>query len=339
MNPVTIGSSRSRPASATSRARSSGSALMRATCSRQGRSPSPAAPHAGVNCSGWNVWNPRSSDTVRPCTWGRTVAPSAWAAAHRSSSRFHEVGSALFWLSAKVTGRPMASDSRRIQSISRSGAARSSPSGAGGRQLEHAGAELAEHPPDAEQLVLGGERAGHRLAVDGAVGERAAGREAEGPGLDARPDDGGHGLDVLGRGGLVAWRRARPSRSPARRRAGPACRGPSRATVGSRASRNSGKLSQLHSMPAERAAPGMSSTPSIRPMSHSCRSAATGAKPTPQLPITDGGDAVPAGRREQLVPGGLAVVVGVDVDEARRDERAVGVDLPACPCRRPRRPR
>ena len=34
------------------------------------------------------------------------------------------------------------------------------------------------------------------------------------------------------------------------------------------------------------AAPGMSSTPSISPMSHSCRSGATGAKPTPQLPIT-----------------------------------------------------
>jgi hypothetical protein len=30
----------------------------------------------------------------------------------------------------------------------------------------------------------------------------------------------------------------------------------------------------------------MSSTPSIRPINQSCRSAATGAKPTPQLPIT-----------------------------------------------------
>jgi hypothetical protein len=30
----------------------------------------------------------------------------------------------------------------------------------------------------------------------------------------------------------------------------------------------------------------MSSTPSIKPISHSCRSGAAGAKPTPQLPMT-----------------------------------------------------
>ena len=41
------------------------------------------------------------------------------------------------------------------------------------------------------------------------------------------------------------------------------------------------------------------------------------------------GDAVPARRREQRVPGDLAVVVRVDVDEAGRDEHAVGVDRPA----------
>ncbi len=51
-------------------------------------------------------------------------------------------------------------------------------------------------------------------------------------------------------------------------------------------SRNSAKLSQPHWIPADSAAPGMSSTPSISPISHSWRSGATGAKPTPQLPIT-----------------------------------------------------
>jgi len=51
-------------------------------------------------------------------------------------------------------------------------------------------------------------------------------------------------------------------------------------------SRYSPKDSQPHWMPTERAAPGMSSTPSIRPMSHSWRSGFTGANPTPQLPIT-----------------------------------------------------
>ena len=53
----------------------------------------------------------------------------------------------------------------------------------------------------------------------------------------------------------------------------------------------------------------------------------------------DRGDAVPARRREQRVPGDLAVEVRVHVDEAGRDEQAVGVDAPRAPRRRPRRPR
>ena len=51
----------------------------------------------------------------------------------------------------------------------------------------------------------------------------------------------------------------------------------------------------------------------------------------------DGRDAVPARRRADRVPGELRVEVGVDVDEARRDEPAVGVDLAVRRARRPRR--
>ena len=40
-----------------------------------------------------------------------------------------------------------------------------------------------------------------------------------------------------------------------------------------------------------------------------------------------GGDAVARGRHEALVPGRLPVIVGVDVDEARRDGQPLGVDL------------
>ena len=40
----------------------------------------------------------------------------------------------------------------------------------------------------------------------------------------------------------------------------------------------------------------------------------------------DGGDAVAGRRVEHRVPRGLAVVVGVDVDEARRDDAARRVD-------------
>ena len=85
----------------------------------------------------------------------------------------------------------------------------------------------------------------------------------------------------------------------------------------SSASRYSGNVSQLQSMPSVSAVPGMSSTPSIRLISHFSSPGRTGAKPTPQLPGDDGGDAVARRRLEQRVPRGLAVVVRVDVDEAR----------------------
>ena len=54
----------------------------------------------------------------------------------------------------------------------------------------------------------------------------------------------------------------------------------------SRASRYSGNVSHDQRMPACRAVPGMSSTPSISWTSHSRRSGRTGANPTPQFPST-----------------------------------------------------
>ena len=125
-------------------------------------------------------------------------------------------------------------------------------------------------------------------------------------------------------------RPARPSRRCAAPRAGRARPRRRCAARRSSASRYSGKVSQSHVRPSASAVPGMSSTPSSRPMSQSWRSGAAGAKPTPQLPIAIGGDAVQRRRRHDRVPGDLAVEVGVDVDEARRDDRAVGVDLPRC---------
>ena len=74
------------------------------------------------------------------------------------------------------------------------------------------------------------------------------------------------------------------------------------------------------------AAPGMSSTPSIRPISQSSWPGRTGANPTPQLPVTTVVTAVSAGRLQQGIPADLAVVVGVDVDEPGRDDLAGCVD-------------
>ena len=57
------------------------------------------------------------------------------------------------------------------------------------------------------------------------------------------------------------------------------------------------------------------------------------------VPEDRGGHAVPARRREVRVPGGLAVEVGVHVDEPGRDEQTVGVELATAPVRRRGRPR
>ena len=52
-----------------------------------------------------------------------------------------------------------------------------------------------------------------------------------------------------------------------------------------------------------------------------------GREADPAVAHDDGGDTVPERWGEQRVPGDLSVEVGVDVDEAGRDEQAVGVDL------------
>ena len=54
----------------------------------------------------------------------------------------------------------------------------------------------------------------------------------------------------------------------------------------SSASRYSGNDSHVKSMPSWSAVPGMSSTPSISSIRNDCWPGRTGAKPTPQLPIT-----------------------------------------------------
>ena len=92
-------------------------------------------------------------------------------------------------------------------------------------------------------------------------------------------------------------------------------------------SRYSGKVSQSNLTPSASTVPGMSSTPSIRLISAGAVPGRTGAKPTPQLPITAVVTPCQDDGRQERVPGGLAVVVRVDVDEAGRDQQAAGVDL------------
>ena len=255
-------------------------------------------------------------------TCGRTGAPSArgLGATGRACAR-HASGSWSFCVSAKVTGRPIAAGEPAHPRHLPLGRGEVLAERARGRELEHAGAELAEHAADAEQLVLGRERAGHRLAVDGHVRDRARRREAERAGVDALAHDRGHRLDVVGGRGLVAARRARPSRSRAPRRAAPACRRRAPSARGRPRRGTRGRSPSPTGCRPTSAAPGMSSTPSISPMSQSCRSGAHRREADAAVAHHDGGHAVPARRREQRVPRDLAVEVRVDVDEAGRDEQ------------------
>ena len=79
-------------------------------------------------------------------------------------------------------------------------------------------------------------------------------------------------------------------------------------------------------MPASIASVGMSSTAVRQRANHSRSSGLQGASANPQLPMIT---VVTPCQQEQLpmpVPGHLRVHVGVAVDEARRDDQAVGVD-------------
>jgi len=95
-----------------------------------------------------------------------------------------------------VTDTPVASASRTIQSISASCASGESAgrlaAGPGGRELEHAVADLRERAGDGEQLVLGREGAGHGLTVDGPVAIVRLVEEAQRAGAQRVLDDARH---------------------------------------------------------------------------------------------------------------------------------------------------
>ena len=216
----------------------------------------------------------------------RSARPRARASARASSSSRQSFGAASTWSIANVIGRPVSA---------RGGASsRARPSGVASSPAAPAPASSNTPRPsspsaraEAEQLVLGGERAGHRLARDRAVRDRARGGEAERARGDALAHERAPSRAMSsGVRRLVRSRRARPSRRRAPRRAAPACRCPSRSGA-ARARRDTrGRSPTPTSMPSCSAVPGMSSTPSISSIRKSCSAGRTGAKPTPQLPIT-----------------------------------------------------
>ena len=188
-------------------------------------------------------------------------------------------------------------------------------------------AGLADGPGDADELLAGGGEGRRRLAPAGAVVEGARGGEAERAGADPLGGEAAHLGDLLGGGRLAVGAplaHDEEAHRPVADLGGevdvvrPALEGvevladatPS-PTTGPRGARRRGCPRRL---------------PSARSACSLVRRADRG-EPDAAVAHDDRRDAVARRRLEAVVPGGLAVVVGVDVDEAGGDEGPVGVDL------------
>ena len=190
--------------------------------------------------------------------------------------------------------------------------------------LEHAMPRIRERPADAKQLVLRGEGACHEHALGGLVQRTRVWRSPEHP--HAAPQR----RPRASRRSPRRWRpRPRPPCAPSPMRA-PRCEdlrthidGERQAIEGVEVLRERGPVLD----PLSSALPGMSSTPSMTPMSQVRSCSRTGAKPTPHSSRPWSHRA--SQRRQVGVPGHLAIVVGVHVDPTRRDQLARTVDLGA----------
>ena len=196
-----------------------------------------------------------------------------------------------------------------------------------GSQLEDPCAQLAEGGPDPEQLVLGRVGPGDRLAVDGAVGDGTGGGETQGARRDRIPDDGAHGGDVVGARRLVARPALAHYVGPHR------AVGDLRPDVDGEAAPRQNVEVLGEALPLPRDAFGQRRAGDVLDAFHQADEPvmAVGARrceADAAVPGDDGRHPVPRTGGEDLVPGGLAVVVRMDVDPTGRDQRAVGVDGP-----------
>ena len=193
-----------------------------------------------------------------------------------------------------------------------------------GHDLEHAGTDVVHGAEEGGELVLGSERAGHRFPPGVTVPGGPPGGEPEGTGLEAGTHDRAHLLEVVV-GGVVEGPLAHHvGPDGGVRDVGPDVEGeaagrqrvevlgealpPPADPLGQR--RAGDVLDSLHQLDQRRLAAGTDRREAHTAVAQHGR-----------------GHPVPARRRQVVVPGHLAVVVGVDVDEAGGDHQAVGVDL------------
>ncbi len=247
--------------------------------------------------------------------------PSAWAALMWSSSAFQSPR----WGSDRVvidSGRPLTS------AIDRMSANSAVEVDQVGDQLQHAGTGRADAPGDAEQLVGRGGQARRRPPVRGAVVDRPRRREAEGPGPD-RPRPPG-----------VPWSRSPPAVGTSVVVGTPVAHhvAPQRPVRDLGGDVHGVGQALDHVEVLREALPPPADPLGQRRAGDVLHALHQGDEPVVAVGLHRGeadaavahdhrGDALPRGRGQQRVPGDLAVVVGVDVDPARRDQQTVGVQL------------
>ena len=262
---------------------------------------------------------------ARAATWGHRSAPSATASADSCMRPRHKSGAPDTCRRAKVTGRPMAptgAASSRPPWPGRPGPPPPRPPGASSKTPVPSSPRAAPMPKSsssAAKVPGTGSPSMARWAMVRDVEKPSA------PAAMASLHDGAHGGDVVGPGRLVA----RPSLAHhvgAHRAVGdlrPHVDGEPAPLQGVEVL-GEGLPLPRHPLGQRRA--GDVLHPLHEPDEPVVAVGAGRGEAHPAVARHDGGHAVPGARRQHLVPGGLAVVVGVDVDPARRDERPVGVD-------------
>ena len=254
-----------------------GSAIAR---TRSSRGSSATSRYTGLVMSGCSVHSrPMRMPTGRAATWARMVTPSAFAASSSSRIRRHESGASGDWASDRDRGRPDSAAMRRKMPISSSTSMKSDTSWSTPFPASpRARAMPTSSSASAVSVGVGSPRLVRWFSVREVVKPRAPSSTA------CRAM---RAISAMSSG--VAGSRREP-RSPmtCRRRAPWGSWVARSMSCGrrSRKSRNSPKVCQSHDSPSWSAVPGMSSTPSISSMRRWWSAGRTGAKPTPQLPMT-----------------------------------------------------
>ena len=263
------------PVASISRRRTSGSM---SAASRAARSPLRYGAQTGLRMKGSSVVSrPNRTPIGRTATWACTGSPLPAATAMRSSTLRYPPR--LFWLSEMKVRVPVSAATRANTSNSPSRSSKSETTSNAPRPVSRIALAIPiSSAPAAPNVGVRSPLLVRWLSV----------LEVENPNAPAAtPSRTRRPISAISSG--VAASRAAPRSPMTKSRTAPwGTRAQTSTSRGRRSSapRYSSKLSHSQLMPSCRAAPGMSSTPSINWISRSWSPTRTGAKPTPQLPMT-----------------------------------------------------